>query len=51
METLKISQINKTTVFNCPFEGNNCLVKTGSSEGIFTSFLNSVLNACSKEVK
>ena len=51
METLKISQINKTTVFNCPFEGNNCLVKTGSSEGIFTSFLNSVLNACSKDFK
>jgi len=51
METLKISPVDKTHAFHCSFEGNNCLVKTGSKEGIFTSFLNSILIACSKDFK
>ena len=41
MNTLDIQPINKTVVFYCPFEGNNCLVRTGTSK---TNQINSCIH-------
>ena len=52
MNTLDIQPINKTVVFYCPFEGNNCLVRTGTSKtNQINSCINSILHACSRSFK
>lgn len=45
---LKVLPVNKTVVFNSPFEGDDVLVRTGTiSEG--SSFFHSILHAYSKD--
>ena len=52
MNNLKILPTNKTVVFYCPFEGNNCLVRTGTIDDIpIISFLNAILYSYSKSFK
>ena len=51
MNTLEKSEYNRTTVFYCPFEENNCLTRTGTVTGEIPSFFNSVLHACSRTFK
>ena len=51
MNTLEKSEYNRTTIFYCPFEDNNCLTRTGTADGGITSFFNSVLHSCSRTFK
>ena len=52
MNSLKILPNNKTVVFYCPFEGNNCLVRTGTvDDTAIISFFNSILYSCSRTFK
>ena len=52
MNNITALPINKTVVFYCPFEGNNCLVRTGTNDNSsILSFLNAVLYACSRTFK
>ena len=52
MESLNNLPTGKTVVFYCPFESNNCLVRTGTNDDEpMTSFINCILYACSRSFK
>jgi len=51
MDKLNILPANDTRVFHCTIEGNNCLVRTGTVNDKILSFFNSILLACSKNLK
>ena len=51
MDKLNILPPNDTRVFHSSIEGNNCLVRTGTINDKILSFFNSVLLACSKNLK
>ncbi len=52
MESLNNLPTGKTVVFYCPFESNNCLVRTGTNDDdLMTSFISCILYACSRSFK